>query len=221
MTKTVLALAGLALASSASADLISGPQTNLLDAGQYSIHASPIDGPDFAGVFGTAYSNMANSAGYSAFAAATGAIGFDDYDSIGGVGTTIDVSTFRFVGGVQQAGGIMFFDFYDASSNFVDSFGVSLTNAGNFIYTITITAYPGSVVVPDAGFLQVTVAAGFTGQWFLNADAPTVGTSNPGVGGAAGGLQHKFEINGDYVVPAPASAALLGLGGLAATRRRR
>ena len=100
MTKTVLALAGLALASSASADLISGPQTNLLDAGQYSIHASPIDGPDFAGVFGTAYSNMANSAGYSAFAAATGAIGFDDYDSIGGVGTTIDVSTFRFVGGV-------------------------------------------------------------------------------------------------------------------------
>ena len=220
MTKTVICIAGLALASSASADLISGPQTNLLSPDQYSIRATPIGAPDIAGVFGTAYSNMAAAAGYQAFAAATGAIGFDDYDSIA-AGGSIDIATFRFVGGVQQVGGTMFFDFFDTNSNFVDSFGVSLGNAGNFIYTITINTYPGGVVVPDAGFLQVSVGAGFTGQWFMTTDAPTIGTSNAAVGGAAGGLQHKFEINGDYDVPAPATAALLGLGGLTAVRRRR
>ncbi len=222
MTRTLIVAAGLALASSASADLTGGPRTNMLNSGQYSITATPIGGPDIAGVFGTAYSNMNASAagGFSAFAAATGAVGFDDYDSIGTSGT-IDVSTFRFVGGVQQAGGIMFFDFYDTNSAFVDSFGVALTNAGNFIYTITINTYPGGVVVPEAGILEVTVGAGFTGQWFLSDAAPTVGTQSNTFGGASGGaLSHKFEINGDYV-PAPASAALLGLGGLAAIRRRR
>ncbi len=221
MNKTLITVAGLALASPAFADLASGPQTNLLNPSQYSITATPIGAPDIAGVFGTAYSNMAAAAGYQAFPAATGAIGFDDYDSIGAPATSIDLSTFRFVGGVQQAAGTMFFDFYDTNSNFVDSFGVTLTNPGNFIYTITINTYPGGVVIPEAGLLQVTVGAGFTGQWFLNADAPTIGTSNSAIGGAAGGLQHKFELNGDYVVPAPASAALLGLGGLAAIRRRR
>jgi len=223
MTKTLIVAAGLAVASSAAADLTAGPRTNMLSPEHYSIHASPIGGPDIAGVFGTAYSNMApNTAtgNFSAFAAATGPIGFDDYDSIGANGT-IDVSTFRFVGGVQQVGGTMFFDFFDTNSNFVDSFGIALSQAGNFIWTITINTYPGGVVVPEAGILQATVGAGFTGQWFLSDAQPTVGTQSNTFGGASGGaLSHKFEINGDYV-PAPASAALLGLGGLAAARRRR
>ena len=223
MTKTLILTAGLAVASSAAADLTAGPRTNLLNPDYITITATPIGAPDIAGIFGTAYSNMGPNAtgGYSAFAAATGAVGFDDYDSIGSANTTIDVSTFRFVGGVQQAGGIMFFDFFDTNSAFVDSFGVALTNPGNFIYTITINSYPGGVVVPEAGILQVTVDAGFTGQWFLSSAPPTVGTQSSTFGGASGGaLSHKFEINGDYV-PAPASAALLGLGGLAAARRRR
>lgn len=223
MTKALIASAGLALAASTSADLTAGPQTNLLSPGQYSITATPIGGPDIAGVFGTAYSNMnPNTAtgNFSAFAPATGAVGFDDYDSIAPSGS-IDVATFRFVGGVQQAGGTMFFDFFDTNSAFVDSFGVALSQAGNFIYTITINSYPGGVVVPEAGILQVTVGAGFTGQWFLSDAQPTIGTQSATFGGASGGaLSHKFEINGDYV-PAPATAALLGLGGLAATRRRR
>ena len=224
MTKTLIVAAGLAVASSAAADLTAGPRTNLLNPDYITITATPIGAPDIAGVFGTAYSNMNGNAatgGFSAFAAATGPIGFDDYNSIGTANTTIDVSTFRFVGGVQQAGGIMFFDFFDTNSAFVDSFGVALTNPGNFIYTITINSYPGGVVVPEAGILQVTVGAGFTGQWFLSDAQPTVGTQSNTFGGASGGaLSHKFEINGDYV-PAPASAALLGLGGLAAARRRR
>ncbi len=223
MSKTLIFAAGLAVASSASADLSSGPHTNLLNPEHYSITATPIGSPDIAGVFGTAYSNMGPNAtgNYSAFSAATGPVGFDDYDSIGSANTTIDVSTFRFVGGVQQAGGTMFFEFYDTNSIFVDSFGVALTNAGNFIYTITINTYPGGVVVPEAGILQTVVGAGFTGQWFLSSANPTVGTQSSTFGGASGGsLSHKFEINGDYV-PAPATAALLGFGGLAASRRRR
>jgi len=226
MTKTLIVAAGLAVASSASADLTSAPHANLLSPEHYSITATPIGGPDIAGVFGTAYSNIDAGSGYSAFAAAGGAIGFDDYDSIGTAGSTIDVSSYRFVGGVDVVGGVAFFEFYDASSNFVDSFGVAFSQAGNFIWTITINAFPGSVVVPEAGIHQVVTdgAGAFgpaaNGQWFLSDAQPTVGTQNDAIGGAAGGFSHKFELNGDYV-PAPASVALLGLGGLAATRRRR
>lgn len=221
MTKTLIVAAGLAVASSASADLTGATHTNLLTSEQYTITAQPIGSPDLAGVFGTAYSNMGAGAGFQAFAAATGPIGFDDYDSIGAAATTIDVSTYRFVGGVAAAGGILFFEFYDTSSAFVDSFGVQLANPGNFIYTITINSYPGGVVVPESGIHQVVANAGTTGQWFLSDAAPTIGTQSNVFGGASGGaLNHKFEINGDYV-PAPATAALLGLGGLAAIRRRR
>lgn len=227
MTKTILVAAGLAVASSASADLTAATHTNLLSPEHFSITATPIGGPDIAGVFGTAYSNMdAGPNGYVAFPAAGGYVGFDDYDSIGSTGSTIDVSTFRFVGGVDVAGGVMFFEFYDTSSAFVDSFGVALTNPGNFIYTITITAYPGSVVVPEAGIAQMYVdgpgdfGPAANGQWFLGDAGPTVGTENSAFGSDTTGFAHNFEINGDYV-PAPATAALLGLGGLAATRRRR
>lgn len=227
MTKTLIFAAGLAVASSASADLTDAPHANLLSSEHYSITATPIDGPDLAGVFGTAYSNMdAGPNGYVAFPAASGYVGFDDYDSIGTSGT-IDVATFRFVGGVDVAGGVMFFEFYDTSSAFVDSFGVALTNPGNFIYTITITAYPGSVIVPEAGVAQMYIdgAGDFgpaaNGQWFLGDAGPTVGTQSSAIGSdSSGQFAHNFEINGDYV-PAPASVALLGLGGLAATRRRR
>lgn len=226
MTKMILAAAGIAVASSASADLTNATHTNLLSPEHYSITATPIGGPDIAGVFGTAYSNMDTGPnGYQAFPAAGGPIGFDDYDSIGSTGSTIDVSTFRFVGGVDTVGGVAFFEFYDSTSAFVDSFGIAFSQAGNFIWTITINSYPGGVVVPEAGLIQMVVddAGAFgpatLGQWFLGDAGATVGSSDITVGGATG-FDHNFEINGDYV-PAPATAALLGLGGLAATRRRR
>ncbi len=226
MTKTLIVAAGLAVASSASADLTNAPHANILNPEHFSITATPIGGPDIAGVFGTAYSNMdPGPNGYVAFPAAGGYVGFDDYDSIGTSGT-IDVSTFRFVGGVDVAGGVAFFEFYDTSSAFVDSFGVALTNPGNFIYTITINSYPGGVVVPEAGIAQMYVdgngdfGPAANGQWFLGDAGPTVGTETAGIGSDGTGFAHNFEINGDYV-PAPASAALLGLGGLAAIRRRR
>ena len=228
MTKTILVAAGLAVASTASADLTTASHSNLLSPEHYTINATPIGAPDIAGVFGTAYSNMDTGPnGYVAFTAAGGYVGFDDYDSIGSTGSTVDVSTFRFVGGVQDAGGVAFFEFYDASSNFVDSFGVALSNAGNFTYTITINSYPGGVVIPEAGIAQMYVdGAGdygpaTTGQWFLGDGGATIGSEDNTFGGTGDGtFSHNFEINGDFV-PAPASAALLGLGGLAAIRRRR
>lgn len=228
MTKTLIVAAGLAMASSASADLTGATHSNLLSPEYYSITATPIGAPDIAGVFGTAYSNMnANAAGgFNAFAPGGPALGFDDYDSIA-TGGTIDVQQYRFVGGVNVAGGVMFFEFYDNTSAFVDSFGVILPSAGNFVWTITINTFPGGVVVPETGIHQLVAdtAGAFgpaaLGQWFLSDAAPTIGTQSNTFGGASGGaLSHKFEITGDYV-PAPATAALLGLGGLAAARRRR
>lgn len=225
MTKTMIVAAGLAVASSASADLTGATHSNLLSPEIYSITATPIGSPDLAGVLGTAYSNMNAGAGFQAFAPGGGAIGFDDYDSIA-TGGTIDVQSYRFVGGVNVAGGVMFFEFFDNSSAFVDSFGVALPQAGNFIWTITINTFPGGVVVPDAGIHQVVTddlgqfGPAALGQWFLSDANPTVGTSNPAIGGAAGGFSHKFELNGEFV-PAPATAALMGLGGLVAARRRR
>lgn len=227
MTKTLIVAAGLAVASSASADLTTAPHSNLLSPDQYTLTATPIGAPDIAGVFGTAYSNMdAGPNGYVAFPVGGGAIGFDDYDSIA-TGGTIDVSSYRFVGGVDVAGGVAFFEFYDTNSAFVDSFGVAFPSAGNFIWTITINSYPGGVVVPEAGIHQIVTdntgsfGPAAQGQWFLGDAGPTVGTQSSAFGSdSSGQFAHNFEINGDYV-PAPASLALLGLGGLAATRRRR
>lgn len=225
MTKTMIVAAGLAMASSASADLTGATHSNILSPEFYTLTATPIGAPDLAGVLGTAYSNMDAGAGFQAFPVGGPSLGFDDYDSIA-TGGTIDVQSYRFVGGVNVAGGVMFFEFFDSTSTFVDSFGVALPQAGNFIWTITINTFPGGVVIPDAGIHQVVTddvgafGPAALGQWFLSDANPTIGTSNPAIGGAAGGFSHKFEINGEFV-PAPATAALMGLGGLVAARRRR
>ncbi|GAB5495874.1 MAG: hypothetical protein Phyf2KO_09540 [Phycisphaerales bacterium] len=224
MTKTVIFAAGLAVASSASADLTGATHSNLLDPSMYTITARDINGPAIGEIPSDHYSNMDPGAnGYVAFPAASGPVGADDYNSV--AGADIDLAEFGFVGGVTDAGGIAFFEFYDASSNFVDSFGVALTNPGNFIYTITITAFPGSVIVPENGIVQMVVDAASNpsggGQFFLGDAGPTIGSEDVNfLGGGAGQFSHNFRINGEPI-PAPASAALLGLGGLAAARRRR
>lgn len=221
MTKTVIFAAGLAVASSASADLTGAPHSNLLDPSMYTITARDINGPALGEIPADQYSNMdAGPNGYVAFPAASGPIGFDDYSSV--AGDDIDLAEFGFVGGVTDAGGIAFFEFYDASSNFVDSFGVALTNPGNFIYTITITGFPGSITVPESGLVQMVADAASNpsggGQFFLGDAGPTIGSTV--IGSPVAGFDHNFRINGEPI-PAPASMALLGLGGLAAARRRR
>jgi uncharacterized protein (TIGR03382 family) len=171
--------------------------------------------PANALVAGPVYSNMNSGPnGYVAFPAATGVLGFDDYDSINDAPIVMD--SFQFVGGVSTVGGIMFVDFFDAGGVFVDGFGVALPSAGNFIWTISLA---GTVTVADAGLVQMTADAATTGLWFLGDGGPTIGSEDVFNGGGGDGqFSHNFAIN---AVPTPGTAALLGLGGLIGFRRRR
>jgi hypothetical protein len=226
----IAVVAMVAIAGSASADFTS------IDRSDYIIYtdvtATPI-GVDSAqrGVGATVYSNMTSDAeGFFNLAAGPAdgdgvpqTINVDDYQSIAPGGGLM--AEFQFVGGVTVAGGAMFFDFFDAGGTLVDGFGVLLPQAGNFIWTINITN--NDVAFAGSGFVQASIdddgaigpATG--GSWFLTADDATVGDNllSAGFGSPLGAdLNHAFQIN---AIPAPASAALLGLGGLAAVRRRR
>lgn len=163
------------------------------------------------------YDNIAGP--YAAFApSATNPIGVGDYNSI--ATNDILVDNFVFVGGVDVVGGVVFFDFFDAGGTFLDGFGVALPSAGNFIWTIS----PTDLTVAADGIVSMAVDDGTNGpvanaQWFLTENVAAVGDA--GVEDVTGTLfNFAFGINGT-VVPAPGAFALLGLGGLVATRRRR
>ncbi|MEM9373044.1 MAG: hypothetical protein AAGA55_05315 [Planctomycetota bacterium] len=224
------AAAGSALAAPSLGPVDHSNHT-ILNAGSYTaqaLDAVPFGSNPRGGAATTIFSNMEAGAGFQAFPestvnldGATESIGFDDYTSIAS-GTT-QITEFRFVGGVAQAGGVMFVDFFDSSGAALDGFGIQLADAGNFIYTITVST---AVDVADVGFVQISLdddglfADGVqtTGQWFLSAEAATIGANGPDGGASAGALNHNFELT---TVPAPSAAALLGLGGLIAGRRRR
>ena len=195
--KLVSALALAALAGVASANIVATP--------------APLDSEP--GYIGRAVAFSAMDGPYAGFAAATGSLGFDDYAST----MTAPVETLqsmRFVGGVSTAGMSIQFDIYSTSAVLVNSFSVTLPQGGNFIWTITGI----NVDIPKDGIMEAVAPAGSTGRWFLSATAPTVGTQSATFGGANGGaLSHRFE----FTTPTPGALALLGLGGLAASRRRR
>lgn len=164
------------------------------------------------------------AAGYSAFAAASGNIGFDDYTSIAG-GATTTLASLVFVGGVTSAGQTVDFQFFNPDSTLAaDSGPLALPQGGNFIWTITFGALPdgsdSTFQIPTAGILQINVGTGGTGRWFLTSAAPSIGSNDPTFGGASATPVpfNAFSLN---AVPAPASIALMGLGGLVVARRRR
>jgi len=131
--------------------------------------------------------------GYVAFPPATDAVGFEDYSSISV--SAIDVTTFRFVGGVQDAGGIIQFEFFSTGGAFIGSFAVALTNPGNFVYTINVPA--GTVLADSSGIVQCRIDAATTGQWFLGDQDPlAVGAQDPTNGNAAPDFWHNFELSG-------------------------
>jgi len=219
-TAAILVAAGTAVAAPAG-----------IDRSGYEIYYGQATALDSAsvnrGVSATRYSDIDPGAGgYIAGAetavVANGALevaGAADYSSTTASNITMD--SFRFVGGVDQAGGVVFFDFFDAGGLFVDGFGVQLSSAGNFIYNITINS---PFDVAGAGFVQMSVddenlagaGSATTGRWFLGNAGATIGDA--GLAEASPDFNFNFEING---VPAPGAFALLGLGGLVATRRRR
>ncbi len=229
--KSIAAIALCAAAGSA----FGGPSLGVVDRTNHTIYgsdsytAAALDAVPFGSARGAAttiFSNMEAGAGFQSFPISeinldgdVEAIGFDDYTSIAS-GTT-QITEFRFVGGVQQAGGVMFVDFFDSTGAAIDGFGIQLDGAGNFVYTITVNS---EVDVANVGFVQISLdddgrfADGVqtTGQWFLSAEDATIGAN--GAGGGATGLNHNFELT---TVPAPGAVALIGLGGLVAGRRRR
>lgn len=221
--KTLTALCVAAAAGSAMASpTIDRSTMTIYDLSSYeavSLDATPSN--SFAGSAAPIYSNMDPGTGFVSLPAGpgdvNGVIGFDDYTSTA-TGNQF-MTEFRFVGGVQEANGVMFFDFFDAAGAFVDGFGVRLSMAGNFIYTINLSS---SVEVAAAGFAQASVDAtgafgvATTGQWFASDGAATVGANGPS-GDLAQPNNHNFEMS----VPAPGAVALLGLSGLVAARRRR
>jgi len=129
---------------------------------------------------------------------------------------------FVFVGGVNQVGGTVFFDFFDSAGTLIDGFGITLQQEGSFIWTIDLNA-PFSIL--SEGLIRMSVddenlsGSGSTaaGRWFLGNAGATIGDA--GAAEASPDFNFNFALNSS--VPAPGSVALLGFGGLVASRRRR
>lgn len=192
--KALLSVAAIAaLAGTGLAQLPAAGQPSVVLGPQYA-SAAPIQLGGQINSAAVVYNGVDQGpGGYLAFGAATGPIGFDDYTSLSS--GPVDVSRIRFVGGVDTAGGVMEFEFFNAAGNaFLGSVGVALPQAGNFIWSIDVPS--GTVLADASGIIQASVGAGANGQFFLSDGAPTIGTQSPTFGGANGGvLRHLFEIS--------------------------
>jgi|GEM_PF-3120387 len=223
---SIIAVAGTATA----APLVRGPHTNLLSADQYTLTKTSLSagGQTTKAPPQVVYSeDWELNGNLFAVSASSGQVSFDDYTTTEytGVGSTTTLAKHRFVGGVANAGEVLFFTFYTATGfAYVDSYGVQLSSAGDFLYTINITT---PFAIPANGIVSMwaddgSVLTPSTGKWYLSDLAPTIGSTGPtfpGFSGPAGEpLNHIQQIEN---VPAPAGLALLGLGGALAARRRR
>ncbi|MCA9304652.1 MAG: PEP-CTERM sorting domain-containing protein [Phycisphaerales bacterium] len=217
MQKTSAVVAALAAAGTAWASPVLGDYSTYTQISAADVSMVSLDdsfGTQDRGTT-TLFSNMdPGPTGYVAFGAAAGAIGFDDYTSTSA--SAFNLSSFRFVGGNVNAGQTMNVEFYNAAGDtLINAFSVNLSLGGNFIWTITLGS---TFMVDGAGIVQLVSSDLSGGQWFLGDAGPSVGSEDNLFGGTGdGSYSHNFELN----TPAPGSVALLGLGGLVATRRRR
>jgi hypothetical protein len=156
---------------------------------------------------------------YAALPAGDGLRGFNYYET-SSPGGPMFLGEMRFVGGTNTVGGSVTFNFFNWAGvvgeigDLVNSFSVTLPQAGDFTWTITLGE---GFVIPTLGYVQMVNGTGGLSRWFLTNTAPTVGTS----------FGSPFEANPSQAfaliegVPAPGAIALLGMAGLLGSRRRR
>ena len=149
---------------------------------------------------------------YAAFADGVN-LGVANYSSIMALDAE-EVTILKFVGGVTVANTTLKFDFADAAGAAVSSFEITLSQAGNFIYTITFDE-GDTILASKNGSLSITGVADATGKWFMTTTAASPGSQVP----VTGDYIHAFELTTNGV-PAPGAIALLGLAGLVGRRRR-
>jgi hypothetical protein len=220
MKKLLVTLAAVGLiAASATAAPVDRSNTPIFTAEitQGSTHVNPI------------YSQMSNTPPTFSVSGPVsgGPASADDYDTTKNPGLYNDMFSFRFIGGSNIPNGVVFFTFFNtAFTSRIDSFGVRLPSAGNYIWTITITT-PANLTFPDQGIVAMWGDTGFFGPptqatWFVEHELPTIGTTSPAFPGYTDGsgafLHHDFEIN---AIPEPATLAMLGLGVLTLISRKR
>ncbi|MEA2734389.1 MAG: hypothetical protein QOE14_840, partial [Humisphaera sp.] len=173
-----------------------------------SAEPSAVDSPTPSVTTGVVYANMGTGSGLTA-TTVTGSgsgteIGFDDYNTINDA--NLNMTSFRFIGGVSAVGGQLFFDFHNASNVFVVRLSATLNTAGNNL-TWTLTTSPG-VNIPDQGFLHVLAASGTTATWRKSNAPPTVGAQDPALGSAGAGQSYRFELTNTPPNAAPTIASL-------------
>ncbi len=225
MNTKVTAIAALTLIAggAAAAPVLS----NQLDRSGYEIYNAHAQTMRGAGPF-TFYSDLETGPdGYVAFddteVNSNGELevaGVADYTSVSSGDFGLDQCVF--VGGLDQAGGVMFFDFFSSAGDFIDGFGVQLDEAGSFIWTIDLSE---TMDIASDGLVRMSIddedlaGAGSmaAGRWFLGNNGATVGDA--GLAEGDPDFNFAFELNSN--VPAPGSLAVLGLGALGASRRRR
>lgn len=217
-----VALLGL-VAATASAELVNNNDRST--APMYTATAQPMDTQQarFPGL-GHPYVNTTFGSYLTAVSATGGSVSVDDYNLANG-SASWELTKFQFVGGVANAGEVLFFTFFTPGFAPADSFGVQFPQGGNFIWTITIGT-PAAHVHHNGGYYRMWADDGSvlvlsTGTWFMDELAPTRGTTGPAYPGfsttSGAPLNHKFQI----VVPEPATLAMFGMGVLTLIVRRR
>lgn len=190
--------------------------------GSMSLRADPIDAGGYSQRTGSVYDSVPGP--YSAFGRAAGQAAFDDYGT-SVTDPTMLLAQFKFVGGVNTAGQGLRVNFYDSTATLSNFFTTTLSSGGDFVWTITLGAQPdgsdSTFAVPNNGFVEVVVNSDATGRWFFTSTAPGVGTNDITAGTGGQLTTQMYNAFGLIAVPSPASLALLGAGGLLASRRRR